>query len=70
MSKWIKCDRCGKLSEDDSRGDKRYKIGVDGFDGHSTFHLCEKCLITFYSDFLSWKWNEDESQFVPEESEE
>jgi len=70
MSEWIKCDRCNKLTEADSSGDKRYKIGVDGFDGYSTFHVCEWCLPLFYLDFLRWKWNDDERQYEPQESEE
>lgn len=41
------------------------------FGGYSVFHLCESCLKSFYSDFLGWKWNDDESQYVPQvESEE
>ena len=66
MSEWIKCDKCNKMTKADSSGDKRYKIGVDGFDGYSVFHLCECCLRSFYSDFLQWKWNDDESQYVPQ----
>lgn len=69
MSEWIKCDRCNKLTKADSSGDKRYKIGVDGFDGYSTFHVCEWCLPSFYLDFLGWKWNDDECQYVPQETE-
>lgn len=67
MSDWIKCDRCNKITKADSCGDKRYKIGVDGFDGYSVFHLCERCLRSFFLDFLEWKWNDDESQYVPQE---
>lgn len=66
MSYWLKCDRCNKMTKDDSSGDKRYKADVDGFDGHSAFHLCEGCLRIFYSDFLGWQWKDDESQYVPQ----
>ena len=66
MSEWIKCDRCNKITQADSSGDKRYEIGVDGFDGYSKFHLCERCLRLFYSDFLEWEWNDNESQYVPQ----
>ena len=69
MSEWIKCDKCKKITQADSSGDKRYKIGVDGFNGYSTFHLCERCLRSFYLDFLGWKWNDDESQYVPQKIE-
>lgn len=65
MSKLIKCDRCGKITKADSSGEKRYKIGVDSFDGYSTFHVCEWCLRSFYLDFLGRKWNDDECQYVP-----
>lgn len=70
MSKWIKCDRCNKITQADSSGDKRYEIVVEGFDGYSAFHLCEWCLRSFYLDFLAWEWNDDESQYKPQESEE
>ena len=66
MSAWIKCDRCNKITKADSSGHKRYKIGVDGFDGYSELHLCEWCLRFFYSDFLGWEWNDNESQYVPQ----
>lgn len=62
MSEWIKCDRCNNITKADGSGDIRYKISVDG----SVFHLCKWCLRSFYSDFLSWKWNNDESQYVPQ----
>ncbi len=66
MSVWIKCDRCNKITQADSSGHKRYKIEVDGFDGYSVFHLCEWCLRVFYSDFLEWEWDDNESQYVPQ----
>ena len=69
MSEWIKCDKCNKTTKAESSGEKRYKIGVDGFDGYSTFHLCEWCLRSFYLDYLGWVWNDDERQYVPQESE-
>lgn len=69
MSDWIKCDKCNKITEADSSGEKRYKIGLDGFDGYSTFHVCEKCLHSFYKDYLGWVWNCDEEQYVQQESE-
>lgn len=69
MSEWIKCDRCNKITKADSSGDKRYKIRVDGFDGFSTFDLCRGCLTLFYLDFLNWKWNDNEKQYVPQEKE-
>lgn len=65
MSMWIKCDRCNRVTEADSSGDKRYRIGIDGFNGYSSLHLCEQCLKSFYLDFLGWKWNDDENQYVP-----
>lgn len=70
MSEWIKCDKCKKITQADSGGHKRYKIGIDGFDGYSVLHLCEWCLRSFYLDFLGWLWNDDESQYVPQKSEE
>lgn len=70
MSEWIMCDKCNELTEADSSGDKRYKIGVDGFDGYSVFHLCEGCLRAFYLDYLGWVWNDDERQYVPNEESE
>lgn len=69
MSEWIKCDKCKKITQADSCGEKRCKIGVDGFDGYSTFHVCEECLHSFYSDYLKWIWNDNEEQYVPQESE-
>ena len=65
MSTWIKCDKCNKLTENDSSGDKRFSIHIDDNSGHSTFHVCEWCLKSFYLDFLGWKWNADEQQYVP-----
>jgi hypothetical protein len=70
MSTWIKCDKCNKITKADSCGEKRYSIQVNGFDGLSTFHVCEHCLRSFYLDFLNWVWNDDESQYEPQESEE
>lgn len=70
MSEWIKCDKCNKLTKADSSGDERYKINVEGFDGYSTFHVCEWCLPSFYLDYLGWVWNDDEGQYEPQESEE
>jgi len=67
MSEWIKCDKCNKITKADSSGDRRYKIKVDGLDGCSIFHLCEGCLRSFYLDFLEWEWDDDESQYKPEE---
>ena len=67
MSRWIKCDRCNKITKADSSGDRRYEIRVDDFDGYSAFHLCERCLRSFHSEFLRWKWNDDEQQYVPQE---
>ena len=69
MSEWIKCDKCNKITQADSCGEKRYKIGVDGFDGYSTFHVCEWCLRSFYLDYLGWVWNDNEGQYKPQESE-
>lgn len=65
MSVWIKCDRCDKITEADNSGAKRYKIGVDGFDGYSTYHLCEGCLREFYSEFMEWAWDNNEYQYKP-----
>lgn len=65
MSNMIKCDKCGNITNADSSGDERYQVGVDGFDGHSVFHLCEWCLRSFYLDFLKWEWNDDERQYAP-----
>jgi hypothetical protein len=67
MSEWIKCDKCNKLTKADSSGDERYKINVEGFDGYSTFHVCEWCLPSFYLDYLGWVWNDDEGQYEPQE---
>ena len=66
MSEWIKCDKCNKITQADSCGEKRYKIGIEGFDGYSTFHVCEWCLRSFYSEYLGWTWNDDEKQYVPQ----
>jgi len=65
MSQLIKCDRCGKITNADSSGKRMFKIGLEGFDGYSTFHVCEMCLSSFYTDFLRWVWNKDEEQYVP-----
>lgn len=70
MSDWIKCDKCNKITKADSSGEKRYKIRLDGFDGYSTFHVCEECLHSFYEDYLGWVWNYDEEQYIQQESEE
>lgn len=69
MSEYIKCDKCNKMTKADSSGDERYELKLYGFDGYSTFHLCEHCLRSFYLDFLDWKWNDDECQYVPREGE-
>ena len=70
MSEYIKCDRCNKMTKADNSGDERYKIEVHGFDDYSALHLCEPCLRSFYLEFLGWKWNDDECQYVPQEGEE
>jgi hypothetical protein len=66
MSTWIKCDKCNKLTEADSSGEKRHKIGIDDFNGFTTLHVCDWCLRSFYLEFLGWKpTGNGNSEYVP-----
>ena len=66
MSIMIKCNRCGKITAADSSGERYAKITYeDTAKQTSWYHLCPECEKVFYTDFLGWTWNEDESQYVP-----
>lgn len=66
MSRMIKCDRCGKITAADSSGERYAKITYENTAKQTSwYNLCPECEKYFYTNFLNWTWNEDESQYVP-----
>ena len=61
MANKIMCDRCGKLSYDDSRAKRWCYLWRNNSD---KFDLCPDCEKAFY-DFLRWKWCESCQQYEP-----
>ena len=53
MSEMIECDKCKKKLYKDSRSNKGdyCKVGIDYWDGYSSYHLCKVCFRQFYVEF-------------------
>lgn len=68
MACMIKCDRCSKLTAADSSGERYARICYEDTSRQTSwYNLCPECEKYFYTNFLNWIWNEDESQYVPRE---
>lgn len=64
-----KCDRCNKLTNADSSGERYARIVFeDTARQTSWYHLCPECEKYFYTNFLNWVWNNDDMQYEPKES--